>query len=111
MLSLLVARVTQEVLASGRYPPLLKVLSGCADEEERDRSCQTKRRVNGAGIDLLFGGADADVEQWDDTVLKVKTAFSSAKIVVPGHGSEGGLDLLDHTIDLVKTELRNPNNE
>ena len=62
---------------------------------------------------ILFGGcmikslnsskgnlADANVNEWVNTVEKVKKKFSSAKIVIPGHGDYGGIELLDYTIDL-----------
>lgn len=67
---------------------------------------------------ILFGGclvksansrslgnlSDAIVEDWDTTVQQVKIKYPDAKIVVPGHGSLGGLELLSHTIDLVVKE-------
>jgi metallo-beta-lactamase class B len=62
---------------------------------------------------VLFGGcmvkalgagygntADADLDEWPRTIERVRSTFPHAIIVVPGHGSEGGLDLLDYTIDL-----------
>jgi metallo-beta-lactamase class B len=63
---------------------------------------------------ILFGGCmvkaqnarnlgnitDADVASWPVTLKKVKEAYPEAKIVVPGHGRPGGLELIDHTIDL-----------
>jgi len=63
---------------------------------------------------ILFGGcmvksqnagnlgntADADVESWPKTLQKVKDAFPYSKIVVPGHGRPGGMELIDHTIRL-----------
>jgi len=65
---------------------------------------------------ILFGGClikslgskglgntkDAKIEDWDKTVLKVKTAYPSIKLVIPGHGAFGDIGLLDHTITLVK---------
>ncbi|UZD24410.1 subclass B1 metallo-beta-lactamase [Algoriphagus halophytocola] len=41
---------------------------------------------------------DANVGEWPITVQKVKSAFSDAEIVIPGHGKIGGTDLLDYTI-------------
>lgn len=62
---------------------------------------------------VLFGGcmikamggakgnlADADVAEWSKTVEKIKTVIPEIKVVVPGHGSEGGMELLDYTIKL-----------
>jgi len=45
---------------------------------------------------------EADIENWDKTVFKVKKAYPSIKFVVPGHGAFGNANLLDHTISLVK---------
>ncbi|MCW3807847.1 subclass B1 metallo-beta-lactamase [Plebeiibacterium marinum] len=66
---------------------------------------------------ILFGGClvksqssrglgnlnDAVVDEWASTIEKIKAAFPETDIVVPGHGSHGGKDLLSHTIDLVKS--------
>jgi metallo-beta-lactamase class B len=65
---------------------------------------------------LLFGGCllkatawralgylgDAVVEQWPCTLKKVLKAFPQAEIVIPGHGRRGGLELIHHTIDLLR---------
>lgn len=65
---------------------------------------------------ILFGGCliksleskrlgntkEADVENWDSTVLKIKKEYPTIKLVIPGHGTFGGSNLLDHTITLVK---------
>ena len=67
---------------------------------------------------VLFGGCmvkslnarnlgnltDADVESWPKTLKKVKKAYPGAKIVVPGHGRPGGLELIDHTIELCNNQ-------
>lgn len=65
---------------------------------------------------ILFGGClikelqatkgylgDANVTEWSNTVEKVKQQFPDVKIVIPGHGKIGGIDLLDYTIKLFKT--------
>lgn len=62
---------------------------------------------------ILFGGclikyygagkgnlADANIEQWPKTVKLLKKDFIDIKIVVPGHGKSGGMELLDYTIEL-----------
>lgn len=65
---------------------------------------------------ILFGGClikslasknlgntkEADIENWDSTVLRVKKEYPSIKFVIPGHGTFGDSSLLDHTISLVK---------
>lgn len=63
---------------------------------------------------ILFGGcavrpgessslgntADANVEEWPRSILRVRERFADAEIVVPSHGSPGDRSLLDHTIAL-----------
>jgi len=67
---------------------------------------------------ILFGGdlvrtrnarnlgntAEADVESWPKTLKKVKEAFPDVKIVVPGHGQPGGMELIDQTIKLCNND-------
>ncbi|QIX62234.1 subclass B1 metallo-beta-lactamase [Hymenobacter sp. BT18] len=63
--------------------------------------------------EVLFGGclikelqagkgnlADANVPAWPATVARVKQAYPTVQVVVPGHGAVGGPDLLDYTIRL-----------
>jgi metallo-beta-lactamase class B len=63
---------------------------------------------------VLFGGdlvrarnarnlgntAEADVKSWPKTLKKVKETFPDAKIVVPGHGQPGAMELIEHTVSL-----------
>jgi metallo-beta-lactamase class B len=51
--------------------------------------------------DLGFTG-DGDLTSYPVTLKKVKDKFLNAKIVIPGHGDFGGVDLIEHTIDLAK---------
>ena len=64
---------------------------------------------------ILFGGClikeldatkgylgDANVEEWSNTVEKIKQQYPHVKMVIPGHGEIGGKDLLDYTIKLFK---------
>lgn len=44
---------------------------------------------------------DADLDHWPDSLQNLKETFPEARIVVPGHGEEGDLSLIDHTIDLL----------
>lgn len=66
---------------------------------------------------ILFGGneirnyngwvgniGDANLEEWSKTVERIKKEYGTAKIVVPGHGSHGGAELIDYTIELYKTD-------
>jgi metallo-beta-lactamase class B len=64
---------------------------------------------------VLFGGClikemqatkgflgDANEKDWFATVSKVKQAFPSVKVVIPGHGQIGRQELLDYTIKLFR---------
>ena len=66
---------------------------------------------------VLFGGclvksigsgkgnlADANVKTWPKTIKNVKSKFSDLKFVIPGHGTFGGSELLNYTIDLFEKE-------
>ncbi len=44
--------------------------------------------------------ADATPSEWANTVRKIKNKWPDLKIVVPGHGSDGGIELLDYTIQM-----------
>lgn len=43
---------------------------------------------------------DANVEEWSETISKIKKEYPELKLVFPGHGEHGGMDLLDYTEDL-----------
>lgn len=47
---------------------------------------------------------DANIAAWPSTVKMLKDSLPEVKIVVPGHGKEGGKELLDYTIKLFGTE-------
>lgn len=63
---------------------------------------------------ILFGGcsvkalehsnlgntAEANVIAWPDTLRHLKRRFADAAVVVPGHGMEGTVALIDHTLSL-----------
>lgn len=66
---------------------------------------------------IMFGGCliktldaskgylgDANVAAWSATVEKVKEAYPDVKVVVPGHGKYGNVQLLDYTINLFKAQ-------
>lgn len=63
--------------------------------------------------EVIFGGClikelnankgylgDANVNEWSNTVEKIKMKYPAVKIVVPGHGAHGNKKLLDYTINL-----------
>jgi len=55
--------------------------------------------------ETLGNTADADLAAWPLTIGRVLAAYSTARIVVPGHGAVGGTDLLMHTqVLLTKTK-------
>jgi len=50
--------------------------------------------------------ADADVKEWSNTVSKIKHKYPNAKVVIPGHGNAGGIELLDYTIELFEDDRK-----
>jgi metallo-beta-lactamase class B len=44
---------------------------------------------------------DGDLTEWPKTIDRVIAKFSSAQIVIPGHGMIGGQEVLRHTRDLL----------
>jgi metallo-beta-lactamase class B len=65
---------------------------------------------------ILFGGClvksgdaktlgnieDARLTEWPETLIKIKEKYSSAVIIIPGHGSAGSIELLEHTLKLLE---------
>jgi len=65
---------------------------------------------------VLFGGclikslgaskgnlADANVEQWSSTVKDIIQSYPNVTTVIPGHGASGDKELLDYTVELLKS--------
>jgi metallo-beta-lactamase class B len=48
---------------------------------------------------------DADLNRWPATIEAVKNRFPGATLVIPGHGEPGGIELLDHTLELLRAQL------
>ena len=48
---------------------------------------------------------DADLDNYVPTLKAIKSAYTDASIVTPGHGKEGGLELIDHTVTLLETHF------
>lgn len=46
--------------------------------------------------------ADANTNEWSRTVEKIKDEITGIEVVIPGHGKDGGIELLDFTIELFK---------
>ena len=64
---------------------------------------------------MLFGGClikelgagkgnleDANVAAWPQTVATLQQAYPATRVLIPGHGKAGGLELSDYTIQLFK---------
>ena len=51
----------------------------------------------------LGNTADGDLKAYPKTINSLLTKFPAAKIVIPGHGDFGGLELVRHTIELINT--------
>lgn len=47
---------------------------------------------------------DANINDWSETVKKIRAKYNDAKIIIPGHGNAGGTELLDYTIQLFKNK-------
>lgn len=45
---------------------------------------------------------DANLEEWSNTVTKIKSKYTDVEVVIPGHGDAGGQDLLDYTIEMFR---------
>lgn len=54
--------------------------------------------------DLGFTG-DAEISEWFTSVEKVLEKYSESRIVIPGHGDWGGIDLIERTLQLLEIEL------
>lgn len=51
----------------------------------------------------LGNTVDGDLNSYPKTIDKIIKKFPSAKIVIPGHGSYGGIELLYHTMGLLSS--------
>lgn len=66
-----------------------------------------------ADVRLLFGGdlvrsgrslgftRDADIDSWPSSIEILRREYAEAALVVPGHGPPGGVELLEHTLELL----------
>ncbi len=64
---------------------------------------------------VLFGGCmllsleakqlgnleDADITQWSQSIRRIEERYPNIEIIIPGHGSWGGRELLTHTLEIV----------
>lgn len=68
---------------------------------------------------ILFGGCmmktlsstskgnveDANLKEWPKTLKKVKKKYKKAEIVVPGHGDYGDIEIISHSIKIIKNKV------
>jgi metallo-beta-lactamase class B len=59
--------------------------------------------VKGLSYTDLGNTEDGDIKAYPITIKRVMNKFPNAKIVVPGHGAWGGVELLKHTYELAIT--------
>jgi len=50
--------------------------------------------------------ADANTSEWSSSVAKIKKEYPDLEIVIPGHGKNGGIELLDYTIKLFQQDQK-----
>jgi len=48
----------------------------------------------------LGNTVDGDLQEYPETIKRLKARFPEAKIVIPGHGAYGGPELITHTLEL-----------
>jgi metallo-beta-lactamase class B len=54
----------------------------------------------------LGNTADANIDEWPKTIIKMATKFKTALLVIPGHGDSGGPELLEHTLRLLRSKKK-----
>lgn len=57
--------------------------------------------VKDAGAKDLGNVEDADLAAWPASLERTRERFPEARVVIPGHGASGGLELLLHTRSLI----------
>jgi metallo-beta-lactamase class B len=54
----------------------------------------------------LGNTADGDLKAYPGTIKKLIAKFPEAKLVIPGHGDPGGVELITHTLDLLNKNTK-----
>ncbi len=67
--------------------------------------------LKGLRFKSIGNTADADLDDYPKTLAKIKQRFKKSVIVVPGHGKPGSLELVDHTIILLKKYIEQANSK
>jgi metallo-beta-lactamase class B len=62
--------------------------------------------IKSAGSTGLGNLSDAVVDEWDNTVRKVRESYNEISHVIPGHGETGSIELLEHTLRLVEAHTK-----
>jgi metallo-beta-lactamase class B len=52
----------------------------------------------------LGNTADGDISEYPNTIKRVMEEYDDARIVIPGHGQSGGVELMKHTLELAISE-------
>ncbi|MHC4442126.1 MAG: subclass B1 metallo-beta-lactamase [Planctomycetota bacterium] len=58
--------------------------------------------LKGLGCETIGNTVDADLKSYPETLVRMIKEYGEAMVVVPGHGKPGGLELIDHTENLLK---------
>lgn len=59
--------------------------------------------VRSLGSSSLGYTGEAQIEKWPGSVAQVITKYPGAKLVIPGHGQAGDVQLLNHTMKLARS--------
>ncbi|MBT8143569.1 MAG: subclass B1 metallo-beta-lactamase, partial [Gammaproteobacteria bacterium] len=58
--------------------------------------------VRGAHTSSAGNLAHADIAGWASAIARLQSAYPDASVVIPGHGAAGGLELLQHTAEILQ---------
>ena len=97
-LSLICGNISVELAYLGPGHTIDNIVAWIPDKNILFGGCMVKSMNAGN----LGNTTETDVESWPDTLKKVKEVYHEIKIVVPGHGQPGGIELIDHTINLCR---------
>lgn len=67
--------------------------------------------VRGAESKSLGNVSDANLQTWAESLAWVKATYPEADLVVPGHGKGADLRLIDHTMNMLASEINSQNAE
>ncbi len=61
--------------------------------------------LKGLNFKSIGNTADADLDSYPKTLNRMKLKYSEAVVVVPGHGETGGLEIIDHTANMLQKHI------